>query len=319
MNGDSTMIKTEYHPLVSAVIPTRGRPDLLCRAVRSVLNQTYSNIEVVVVVDGPDHATVQTLEALHEPRLSVIALAASVGGSEARNVGVRTGRGEWIAFLDDDDEWLPEKLDKQLESVGIAAGEVTFAASQYFDDRDGKTTVQPRLFPSSDQELSEYLFCEIDLLGRRRGFLQTSTWLVRRQFCLSYPFTSGLKKNQDTDWLLRSLPHCREQTNFVAEPLTIFHRHPTIKRISTTLDWEYTYKWAETNRHLFTSRALAFLLMTECTRSANRQGSGVTALAFLWKKASESVRHSPRLLLCLGISALHCFALSAFGKYRIAT
>jgi glycosyltransferase involved in cell wall biosynthesis len=311
--------KNESMALVSVVIPTRNRPDLVCRAVHSALSQSYANLEVVVVIDGPDPATRQVLEALNNPRLLIVALSENVGGSEARNVGVRNGRGEWIAFLDDDDEWLPEKLHKQLESIRTAAGDVIFAASQYFDERNGKTAVQPRLFPSSDQELSEYLCCEIDLLGRRLGFLQTSTWLVRRQFCLSHPFTRGLKKHQDTDWLLRSLPHCREQTNFVAEPLTIFHRHPTIKRISTTLDWEYTYEWAETNRHLFTSRALAFLFMTECMRSANRQGSGVRALAFLWKESSESVRHSPRLLLCLGVSALHYCALSVFGKYRVAT
>src|ERR1700761_5560426 len=101
-------------PLVTAVIPTRNRPELVLRAVRSALGQTYSNLEVVVVVDGPDPATVAALEELRDPRVRTIALSRNVGGSEARNVGAREARGEWIALLDDDDEWLPEKLEKQM-------------------------------------------------------------------------------------------------------------------------------------------------------------------------------------------------------------
>ena len=73
--------------LVSAVIPTRNRPQLVCRAVRSALSQTYVNLEVVVVVDGPDPATVAALEALQEPRLQIVALPEKCGrlrGAEYR-------------------------------------------------------------------------------------------------------------------------------------------------------------------------------------------------------------------------------------------
>src|ERR1700722_9840673 len=101
-------------PLITVVIPTRGRADLVVRAVRSAVGQTYPNVEVVVVVDGPDANTKETLEALEEQALRVISLTANVGGSEARNIGVREARGSWIAMLDDDDQWLPEKLAKQM-------------------------------------------------------------------------------------------------------------------------------------------------------------------------------------------------------------
>ena len=106
--------------IVSAVIPTRGRPELLQRAVRSALAQTLRAIEVVVVIDGEDPATSLALkEWTHQDgRLRVLALPASVGGSDARNRGVEAASGEWIAFLDDDDEWLPGKLQAQLDAVG---------------------------------------------------------------------------------------------------------------------------------------------------------------------------------------------------------
>src|SRR5580698_546767 len=111
---------------VSAVIPTRNRPALVSRAVQSVLRQTHSDIEAVVVIDGPDPETAAALEAIGDPRVRVIALAENVGGSEARNVGAREARGEWIALLDDDDEWLPEKIEKQIQSVLSSNGSILF-------------------------------------------------------------------------------------------------------------------------------------------------------------------------------------------------
>src|ERR1700733_15513911 len=110
--------------LVSAVIPTRGRPELLRRAVRSALAQTLREIEVVVVIDGEDPVTRLALEelALQDGRLRVVALTASVGGSDARNRGVEAASGEWIAFLDDDDEWHPGEVQDQIVVVGSSSG-----------------------------------------------------------------------------------------------------------------------------------------------------------------------------------------------------
>ena len=102
-------------PFVSAVIPTRNRHQLVLRAVHSVLTQTYENLEAIVVIDGPDSVTRSALGAIVDPRLRVVELEHSVGGSDARNRGVREARGEWVALLDDDDEWLPSKIEKQVD------------------------------------------------------------------------------------------------------------------------------------------------------------------------------------------------------------
>src|SRR6201986_1976544 len=89
------------------------------RAVRSALAQTLRRIEVIVVIDGEDRVTELTLAAIarHDLRLKVLPLSARVGGSDARNRGVEVATGEWIAFLDDDDEWLVGKLEAQLDAV----------------------------------------------------------------------------------------------------------------------------------------------------------------------------------------------------------
>src|ERR1044071_7690025 len=98
-------------PDVSVVIPTLRRPALVTRAVGSVLAQTIENIEVIVVVDGPDEDTRSALAAITDPRLRVIQLSTQGGAPHARNSGVAEARARWTALLDDDDEWLPRKLE----------------------------------------------------------------------------------------------------------------------------------------------------------------------------------------------------------------
>jgi len=188
--------------LVSAVIPTRHRPQLLQRAIASALGQTYPRIEVIVVLDGPDPVTVDVLRRIGDQRLRFFCLPEGAGGNAARNKGIEEAAGEWIAFLDDDDEWLPEKIASQMAMIGKADGEIIFSATQFFCER---SRILPKLFPSPGQDIGEYICCEIDALGRPKTFLQTSTWMIRRDYLLNHSFTSGLRCHQDADWLLR---HC---------------------------------------------------------------------------------------------------------------
>src|SRR5580698_7434818 len=104
-------------PIISVVIPTRNRPSLVVRAVKTALAQSLTQIEVIVIIDGFDVETSEALEAIKDVRLHAVSLPASVGGSDARNIGVSRSRGEFIAFLDDDDEWSPDKLTRQLKAA----------------------------------------------------------------------------------------------------------------------------------------------------------------------------------------------------------
>ncbi len=100
---------------VSIILPTHNRAGLLPRAVKSVLAQTHNLWELVVVVDGCTDSTNEALSPfLSDSRISVVELQQSVGGAEARNLGLERAGNEYIAFLDDDDEWLPTKLADQL-------------------------------------------------------------------------------------------------------------------------------------------------------------------------------------------------------------
>lgn len=102
--------------LVSCIIPSYKRTDTLRRAINSVLKQTYKNIEVLIVDDNfnGDEYSEQVrniVVSFDNPRIRLISQPMHINGAEARNAGVRAAKGEYIAFLDDDDEWLSEKIE----------------------------------------------------------------------------------------------------------------------------------------------------------------------------------------------------------------
>src|SRR5262245_27132826 len=99
-------------PLISAVIPTYNRAPLVCDAVDSILRQSYRNIEIVVVDDGSTDDTLSKL-ARYGDQIRVITQS-NAGPAAARNRGIAAARGEFVAFLDSDDLWLPTKIERQV-------------------------------------------------------------------------------------------------------------------------------------------------------------------------------------------------------------
>lgn len=102
-------------PLVSVVIPTCNRAALLTRAIQSIRQQTYGNLEIIVVDDASSDDTWKIVGSFADPRIRYIRHDTNRGGSAARNTGIRAASGEFIAFLDDDDEWAPEKAEEQVK------------------------------------------------------------------------------------------------------------------------------------------------------------------------------------------------------------
>ncbi len=260
-------VSTTKHPLVSAVIPTRHRPGSLLQAVESALAQTHPVMEVVVVIDGPDAATESMLQALNHPRVRVVALPAPVGGSEARNAGVAAARGEWVAFLDDDDEWLPNKIERQLAMLpqtgdnGDPIVSCRFLARTATGDR-----VWPERLPQPSEPLCEYLLAR---RGGSDGFVATPTILTRRSLLCRVPFRSGLKKHQDWDWILRAT---REGARVFFCP-EVLAKCEMRARATTSrrADWRFSLEWIQENAQLVTRRAYAGFITTHVAWQAAAQ------------------------------------------------
>ncbi len=151
--GVTTVRPVTSAPDVSVVIPTRFRPDLVLRAVHGVLAQTMPDLEVIVVVDGPDDETCRALAAIPDPRLRVLVQPAKGGAPNARNVGARAVRSRWTAMLDDDDEWLPHKLEVQLKLAHSARAATPIVASRLINRTPRAESVMPRRLPEADEPL----------------------------------------------------------------------------------------------------------------------------------------------------------------------
>jgi len=97
------------------------------RALRSVLDQTYKDFEVIIIDDASEDNTGDAVKSFHDERVTYIRQKENKGGSASRNIGIKVAKGKYIAFLDSDDEWLPEKLEKQValfESVPLKVGAI---------------------------------------------------------------------------------------------------------------------------------------------------------------------------------------------------
>jgi glycosyltransferase involved in cell wall biosynthesis len=102
-------------PLVTVIIPTFNRASIVGRAIRSVLGQTYPHWELLVVDDASTDGTEREIRSYSDKRIKYIRHPQNRRVSAARNTGIRSAQGEYVSFLDDDDEWLPEKLAKEVE------------------------------------------------------------------------------------------------------------------------------------------------------------------------------------------------------------
>lgn len=112
-------------PSVSVILPVRDRADVVGQAVASVLNQTYGDLELIVIDDGSTDGTLRVIHAIADPRLKIIEAGDSCGVSAARNLGIERARGRYLAFQDSDDIWTSTKLERQLAALRQAQDEIS--------------------------------------------------------------------------------------------------------------------------------------------------------------------------------------------------
>lgn len=248
-------------PLISVVIPTFNRPFFLKRAIDSVINQNYTKFEVIVVVDGISDETEKLIEEIkqnHDIKLKLIQTEEKVGGSEARNIGARFARGELIALLDDDDEWFSDKLSSQVNlmkknNLSVNDDFLCFTSlERYKEKKQENYDKLPNVdyADSNKKSIADYLFETKGL--RNIGFIQTSTVLIPKHIIIDTPFTKGLIKHQDWDWLLNVDSAHNLKIIQVEEPKIIYHSDvPKDTRVGYVNRWRFTEEWGATHRNSF--------------------------------------------------------------------
>lgn len=183
-------------PKVSVVIPTHNRPEMLKRSVASVVAQTYSDWELIVVDDGLQERAQAIVASFGDERIRYIPHEKERGGSVARNTGIRAARSAFIAFQDDDDEWVPEKLEVQMKLFTNTSDDIGFCFSaviNVFDDHSERTHV-----PDGIDDYAELS------LASSKNFL-TVTLVFKRPVldAIGY-FDESLPSHQETDLIIRA-------------------------------------------------------------------------------------------------------------------
>jgi glycosyltransferase involved in cell wall biosynthesis len=201
-------------PRVSVVTPTRNRHDMLSGALSSALGQRGVELEVIVVDDGSDPPV--SVALVSDPRLRVVHHQSSVGVSAARNTGIEQARAQWIAFLDDDDLWAPDKLSLQL-----AAAEAADAAWAY----GGDVTVDEglRVISGGPPPTPEQVVADLETYNSVPA--GASNVIVRTDALRAVgPFDPSLKTSEDWDMWIR-LNRCCGPPASVPRPLVACRMH----------------------------------------------------------------------------------------------
>ncbi len=200
---------------VSVVIPTYNRAGMLKRAIESVLRQSYKNFEIIVIDDNSRDKTKETMKSFNDDRIRYIKNKENLGGSAARNIGIKNAKHYYIAFLDDDDEWLPKKLEKQVKLLNFLSKDfcgVYCGTARY---KDGKQIKIQN--PIHEGDIFEELLYE-NYIG------STSSVLVRKSALMEVGgFNEELPASQDLELYLRLAK--RYKFKAVKEVLLKYHLH----------------------------------------------------------------------------------------------
>ncbi|CAA6604985.1 Family 2 glycosyl transferase [Rhodospirillaceae bacterium LM-1] len=306
---------------VSVVIPAWRSAATIGRALRSVAAQTVKPLEVIVIDDGSDDGSFEAAEScrslMNGIHLSVIRQE-NKGAGAARNVGVQSARGEWLAFLDADDEWLPTKLERSLAH----ANDATLIAHDYIEVKGGQET---------HMDCTRHLTAAKDPFTALmlRGFIPSITVLAKRADVLAVGgFEESLPAAQDYDlWLkLLSLPQAR----LVMFPEALSRYYVSASGITSKVEQRRRCSMQVLMRHLdnLSSRPHALLaafrrvliIHYEALAAHRAKGDALSALPGLICLPLDLMRpmaglHGPGLLLLHGLAVTLAYLWFSRGYY----
>jgi len=191
-------MEAEENPLVSVIIPTYNRGELISRTIESALAQSWQNIEVIVVDDASTDNTRTVVEHFIDPKIKYFCLEKNSGPSTARNTGVNRSQGQFVTFLDSDDGWNTQKIEQQLAAIRQQAdpGNVV-CYTKAIIVQDNNTSLLPTRGKHEDEPVGDYILCGSD------GLIHTSSLMLALDLALANPFPVDQNIFEDWDLFLR--------------------------------------------------------------------------------------------------------------------
>lgn len=281
-------------PIVSVIIPTYNRENLITKPIRSVLTQSYQDFEIIVVDDCSTDNTEKVVKSFNDPRIKYIRHQRNSGPAIARNTGIENASGSYIAFLDSDDEWLSEKLEKQLNLFQQCDPEVgvVYTGVELVNEFNQVKRVKT---PTYRGFLRERLLYK-NVIGT------PSTVIVKRNYLEQ---VKGFDANippfvEDADLWLRLSEYCKFEV--ISEPLVRYSDDDSGNRLTI-------------NHKAALEGYLAFLRKHHSKATFNRseqRGSKISSLDI-----AGYLFYTGRFLLCNGFLISHSEAIEMGRHYLI--
>ena len=232
-------------PFFSVVIPVFNRADCLGAALRSVLAQDDPDFEIVVVDDGSRDDPKAAIDAIADPRIRYIHQT-NAGGGAARNTGILSAVGDYIAFLDSDDVFLPHHL-RAMRRLLAGTRDTAGYARIVVDRGDGRTLLKPPRGIAPGEEMAAYLLCD-------RGFVPTTTTVVPAALARQTLYPTDLREAEDTDFAVRlALAGCAFR--MLEEPGAVWSDRFDPNRSSAGRSTQRLAQWLEAMRPRISRKA----------------------------------------------------------------
>lgn len=223
--------------MISVVIPTYNRGNIIERSINSVLEQTYTNFEIIIVDDKSDVSdnTEDVINRINDKRIKFIKLSRKVYGGEARNIGVNNAKGEYIAFLDSDDEWLPNKLEIFIEAINNIKGKFLFYSSAYVKTRRMNDKIVPNMGIGIDELYINYILLN-------NGAIYTPTMMLQKKYALEVIWNKTLRRYQDFGYCI-DFQDSGGRFYFIDKPLSVINWRRSAKINISIHSWKNGYKF----------------------------------------------------------------------------
>lgn len=187
--------------LISVIIPTYNRDKLIKDSVNSVLNQTYDNIEVIIVDDGSTDKTEKVIKKIKDKRIKYIKLDKNYGSAYAKNVGIKTATGTYITFQDSDDYYHPRKIEEQYKNITKNKTDFDFCKIKLVDK-------EPVVVPSKKQDIKIKQKKYLDELSNG-NYISTQAIFAKKEVFDKIQFDDKIPRLQDFDLVLRIIPNVK--------------------------------------------------------------------------------------------------------------
>ena len=180
------------NPLISIVIPMYNAEKYIKETLNSVFNQTFTDYEIIIVNDCSKDNSLEIVKDIQKehPNLTIINNEKNLNVAESRNIGVKNAKGSWIAFLDADDKWVKNKLEKQIQTVNEKNSSLCYT-SYFFIDDDGNNL--NKTFITKPTITYKKLL--------KQNIINMSSSLVKKELCLKYPFKNPEVHEDFIFWL----------------------------------------------------------------------------------------------------------------------